>query len=46
MFETADQWQRNFFVYRPSDADFLEEVADKFDDDQPWFDLIDRFSDV
>ena len=41
-----DHWPRDFFVYPPSDADFPEEVANKFDDGQPWFDFIDRFSDT
>ena len=41
-----DHWPRDFFVYPPSDANFPEEVANKFDDGQPWFDFIDRLSDA
>ena len=41
-----DHWPRDFFVYPPSDAAFLEQAANKFDDVQPWLDFIDRFADA
>jgi hypothetical protein len=36
-------WSRNLFVHPPSDADFPVEVAEKFDDGQPWFDIMEDF---
>jgi hypothetical protein len=30
-------------VHPPSDADFPVEVAEKFDDGQPWFDIMEDF---
>ena len=36
-----NHWPRNLFAYPPSEAEFPAEVAELFDDDRPWFDVID-----
>ena len=41
-----DHWSRNLFMHPPSDAEFPEEVAEKFDDGQPWFNVMDDLSAV
>ena len=35
-----DHWSRNLFAYPPSDAELPDEVADNFDDGQPWFNVM------
>ena len=35
-----DHWSRNLFVHPPSDAEFPAEVAAKFDEGHPWFDVM------
>ena len=41
-----DHWSRNLFIHPPSDAEFPPEVAEKFDDGQPWFNVMDELSAV
>ena len=41
-----DRWSRNFFIHPPSDAEFPPEVAEKFDDGQPWFNAANELSAV
>ena len=41
-----DRWSRNFFIHPPSDAEFPPEVAEKFDDGQPWSNVMDELSAV
>ena len=39
-----DHWSRNLFIHPPSDAEFPAEIAEKFDDGQPWFNTTDELS--
>ena len=39
-----DHWSRNLFQDPPSDAEFPAEIAEKFDDGQPWFNATDELS--
>ena len=39
-------WSRNLFIHPPSDAEFPPEVAEKFDDGQPWFNTANELSAV
>ena len=39
-----DHWSRNRFQDPPSDAEFPAEIAEKFDDGQPWFNAMDELS--
>jgi len=39
-----DHWSRNLFQDPPSDAEFPAEIAEKFDDGQPWYDAADELS--
>ena len=41
-----DHWSLNLFIHPPSDAEFPPEVAEKFDDGQPWFNVMDEISAV
>ena len=41
-----DHWSRNLFIHPPSDAEFPPEVAEKFDDGQPWFNAANELSAV
>ena len=39
-----DHWSRNLFSHPLSDAEIPAEVAEKFDDGQPWFNVMDELS--
>ena len=39
-----DHWSRNLFQDPPSDAEFPAEIAEKFDDGQPWYNAADELS--
>ena len=39
-----DHWSRNLFQDPPSDAEFPAEIAEKFDDGQPWYNATDELS--
>ena len=39
-----DHWSRNLFQDPPSDAEFPAEIAEKFDDCQPWYNAADELS--
>ena len=34
-----EHWARNFLIEPPSDEEFPAEVAENFDEGQPWFDI-------
>ena len=41
-----DHWSRNLLIHPPGDAEFPAEVAEKFDDGQPWFNATNKLSAV
>ena len=41
-----DHWSRNLLIHPPGDAEFPAEVAEKFDDGQPWFNTANELSAV
>ena len=42
--EPPEHWARNLLIEPPSDEEFPAEVADNFDEGQPWFDIIEGLS--
>ena len=42
--EPPEHWARNLLIELPSDEEFPAEVAENFDEGQPWFDIIEGLS--